>query len=255
LSGIYARHSGLTVANNNDRVTTTDTSGVTQSSIINITGFSTADNGGIIQCINLNDGLVQGTAAVSVGVPSCPMNVTAAPGDSADAVNITWEHPLNTPPTTHTTVTYCPASLPNCGINVTCTSPCTVSGLLPGTEYNFTVIPTNNCGSAGDCTRNIDTLVTECICPAYSPQQCPVSTSGPASVGIAVAATIPTVALLVANVLTGVVVYLITRHWYKKPPQKTPTSVKREDVYEQMEVSKNSDTIKMTDNPAYGPVK
>ena len=63
------------------------------------------------------------------------------------------------------------------------------------------------------------------------------------------------VVLLVANVLTGVVVFLITRHWYKKSPQKTPTSVKREDVYEQMEVSKNSDTIKMTDNPAYGPVK
>jgi hypothetical protein len=184
------------------------------------------------------------------------MNVTAAPGDSADAVNITWEHPLNTPPTTHTTVTYCPVSSPiaNCGIIVTCTSPCMVSGLLPGAEYNFTVIPTNNCGSAGDCTRNIATLITECICPAYSPQQCPVSTSGPASVGIAVAATIPTVALLVANVLTGVVVYLITRHWYKKPPQKTPTSVQREDVYEQMGVSKNSDTINMTDNPAYGPM-
>ena len=76
LSGIYARHSGLTVANNNDRVTTTDTSGVTQSSIINITGFSTADNGGIIQCVNQEDGSVQGTATVSIGECTCLIAVS-----------------------------------------------------------------------------------------------------------------------------------------------------------------------------------
>ena len=35
-------------ANNNSRITTTDTSGLTQSSIITITGFTTSDNGGTV---------------------------------------------------------------------------------------------------------------------------------------------------------------------------------------------------------------
>ena len=35
-------------ANNNSRITTTDTSGLTQSSTITITGFTTSDNGGTV---------------------------------------------------------------------------------------------------------------------------------------------------------------------------------------------------------------
>ena len=58
---------GLSAANNNPRITTTDTSGLTQSSTITITGFTTADNGGTIQCIDLNDLSAQGTANISVG--------------------------------------------------------------------------------------------------------------------------------------------------------------------------------------------
>ena len=42
---------------------------------------------------------------------------------------------------------------------MTCTSPCTISGLDPGTEYQFTVIPNNNCGSPTGCTGNATTLV------------------------------------------------------------------------------------------------
>ena len=61
------RDSGLGIAINNVRITTTDTSGITQSSTITITGFTTADNGATIQCINLNDGSVQGMASISVG--------------------------------------------------------------------------------------------------------------------------------------------------------------------------------------------
>ena len=68
LSGISATGtSGPFTANNNARITTTDTSGFTQSSTITITGFTTADNGGSIRCANLEDGSVQGMASVSVG--------------------------------------------------------------------------------------------------------------------------------------------------------------------------------------------
>ena len=72
LSGISVTgHSGRGIANNNPRITTTDTSGITQSSTITITGFTTADNGGTVQCIELNDGRVQGMASISVGERSC----------------------------------------------------------------------------------------------------------------------------------------------------------------------------------------
>ena len=67
LSGIsVTRDTGLSAANN-VRITTTDTSGLTQSSTITITGFTTADNGGTIQCIDLADNSVQGMANISVG--------------------------------------------------------------------------------------------------------------------------------------------------------------------------------------------
>ena len=45
-----------------------------------------------------------------------------------------------------------------------CTSPCTISGLDPGTEYQFTVIPNNNCGSPTGCTRNMAAAGTPCDC-------------------------------------------------------------------------------------------
>ena len=54
------------IAANNTRITTTD-SGIPISSIITITGFTTADDGGTIQCINLAGPSVQGMAGISVG--------------------------------------------------------------------------------------------------------------------------------------------------------------------------------------------
>ena len=80
------------------------------------------------------------------------------------------------------------------------------------------------------------------------------ATCPPASL---LAGIIPTAVLLLANVVTGVVAVLITRHCYKKTSQKSPPS-KGEDVYEH--VSKEGPKtyedkdIVMTDNPAYGPV-
>ena len=55
-------------------------------------------------------------------------------------------------------------SSPNCVNSMTCTSPCTISGLDPGTEYQFTVIPNNNCGSPTGCTGNRATAQTACEC-------------------------------------------------------------------------------------------
>ena len=70
------------------------------------------------------------------------------------------------------------------------------------------------------------------------------------------AGIIPTVVLLLANVLTGVIVFLMTRHCYKKTSQRSSPS-KGEDVYEQVsqERPKTYEDIVMTDSPAYGPVK
>ena len=68
LSGISVTGNiGLLAAYNNPRITTTDTRGITSSSTITITGFTTADNRGAIHCINLDDGKVQGTAIISIG--------------------------------------------------------------------------------------------------------------------------------------------------------------------------------------------
>ena len=68
------------------------------------------------------------------------------------------------------------------------------------------------------------------------------------------AGIIPTVVLLLANVVTGVVAVLVTRHCYKKTSQKSSPS-KGEDVYDQEEGPKTYEDIVMTDSPAYGPVK
>ena len=55
-----------------------------------------------------------------------------------------------------------------------CTSPCTISGLDPGTEYQFTVIPNNNCGSPTGCTGNMATART----PSELLRQCVSSQIG-----------------------------------------------------------------------------
>ena len=71
-------------ARNNPRITSNDTGGNSQVgvSVITISGFSISDNGGNIQCINMDDNSVQGMATISVGewvyivrMPGCVMEV------------------------------------------------------------------------------------------------------------------------------------------------------------------------------------
>ena len=85
------------------------------------------------------------------------------------------------------------------------------------------------------------------ICPKCALQLSP-AVETPLLAGI-----IPTliVLLLLANAISVVVVFLITRHCYKKTSQKSSPS-KGEDVYDQVEGPKTYEDIVMTDSPAYG---
>ena len=58
------------VAQTNPRIASNDTGGDSQVGVSNITisGFSASDNGGTIQCINQEDGSVQGMATIFIGI-------------------------------------------------------------------------------------------------------------------------------------------------------------------------------------------
>ena len=53
----------------NSRITTTDTGDKSQVSVtvITMSGFSISDNGGTVQCINMEDSRVLGMARISIG--------------------------------------------------------------------------------------------------------------------------------------------------------------------------------------------
>ena len=95
-------------------------------------------------------------------------------------------------------------------------------------------------------------------CPTCASQPCTsqpcASQSCTCPTAPLLAGIIPTVVL--ANVVTGVFVFLITRHCYKKTSRENSPS-KDEDAHDQvsMEGPKTSEDIEMTDNPAYSQVK
>ena len=57
------------VAMRNSRITSTDTGGNSQVGVseITISGLGISDNGGIIQCVNMNNNITMGMATISVG--------------------------------------------------------------------------------------------------------------------------------------------------------------------------------------------
>jgi hypothetical protein len=113
-------------------------------------------------------------------------------------------------------------------------------------EYEYTVLPTNNCGSPSGCTGNTVT---------FALAKCNVCTTSAASIiPTALAAVVPSVVLILSNIISVVVVFFLTRHCYKNT-SKMSSPVKREDVYDQVQGGKTYEDIAMTDSPAYGPVK
>ena len=67
------------------------------------------------------------------------------------------------------------------------------------------------------------------------------------------AGIIPSVALLLSNIISVVVAVLVTRYCYNSSSQKS-FPPKHDDVYEQVEGSDAQKDIPMTTSPAYGPV-
>ena len=81
------------------------------------------------------------------------------------------------------------------------------------------------------------------ICPSLSS-----SVEVPLLAGI-----IPSVVLLLSNIITLVVAVLVTRYCCNSLSRKSSPS-KHDDVYEQVEESNAYKDIPMSTNPAYGPV-
>ena len=63
-------------ARNNPRIASLDTGGNSQIGVsaMTISGFRTSDSGGSIQCINMEDGSVLGTATILIGTSCSPLS-------------------------------------------------------------------------------------------------------------------------------------------------------------------------------------
>ena len=75
-------------------------------------------------------------------------------------------------------------------------------------------------------------------------------------VSSALAAVLPSVVLILFNIVRVVVVFFLTRHCYQNTSiSKTSSPTKRKDIYDQVQGGKTYEDITKTDSPAYGPVK
>ena len=61
------KNAGISLANYFSNITTTDTSSSTHPTSINITRFSMADNGGVVECVDQGSGRVEAIATIVVG--------------------------------------------------------------------------------------------------------------------------------------------------------------------------------------------
>ena len=73
LHGIDIIQDTGTAAADNPRITTNTKNGSSPLSVINITDFTTKDDGGIVKCVNTDDGAVHGVARVGVGKSYIPV--------------------------------------------------------------------------------------------------------------------------------------------------------------------------------------
>ena len=113
-------------------------------------------------CKDINDLYTLSSALSPSGFPACPRDINVVEGDLCDSVNVTW---TSSSSQTSATITYCQVSSQGSCMSVVCSSsPCTIQGVRRDREYEYTVLPTNNCGSPSGCTGNAFTFALGEFC-------------------------------------------------------------------------------------------
>jgi hypothetical protein len=184
----------------------------------------------------------------SEGVPLCATDVVAAvhvTNSTTIAVTVAWQVSSLTTVTSYL-VSYCSMVSFQCTNTSCCASPCTIIGLDPATKYNFTVFPQNAYGSASGCVANMATVETSSL----PPDVCGSSST----VNLILTGTLPSIILLLTNVISIVTAVVITRYCYRKSSSSRnqvtsePASDKE---YEVVHNPNTYDNIVMTNSPAY----
>ena len=97
-------------------------------------------------------------------------------------------------------------------------------------------------------------LLLVCSCVGKNPVHESTVSMGNSATTCILAGVIPSVVLMLTNIIGVVVAVLITRHCLRNTTQKNSTSNK-ESTYEQVEGTKPYSNIAMNENPAYGPLQ
>lgn len=92
------------------------------------------------------DSITASTSATTVALPDAPTSVTATAGQGS--ATITWTAPTNDGGSAITGYTVTAVPIGTCTPNPATAATCTVSGLVNGTTYNFSVTATNAAGNS-----------------------------------------------------------------------------------------------------------